>query len=403
MKISKKKIIMDSLFSILATSVPIIVLQMLILPIIARVEGSYEYGLLITLVSLSTVLSAPFGNVLNNMRLLLEDSYIENGIEGDFNYLLLMSILINSVVVLISLYFFFDTFDIVGAVLLLIISTLNIIREYFLVGFRLELNYKLILNNNLVQAVGYCLGLVFYFIFTYWQVIYITGLLISIYFIFKHSNLHLESFKKTRLFKNTLKQSVALFFSVFLKTFLTYADRLLLFPLLGAGAVSVYYSSSIIGKILSMAIMPLSGVLLSYLRKMESISKKVFIKVVISCCLVAFFSYYLLIIISDPVLLILYPEWYQESLKLIPITTVTALVMTIASIIHPIVLRFRSVNWQIFINTVNLVSYIICIYIFFELYGLYGFCLGILISNLIKLLSMILVYLFADNKKEEVK
>ncbi|MFW7420201.1 lipopolysaccharide biosynthesis protein [Vagococcus fluvialis] len=388
----KKKIVFDSFFNIIATAIPIIALQLVILPIIGLRLGQNEYGLVITFISITTVFSIPFGNVLNNLRLLVEDEYQENRIVGDFNYLLLVSLMINSILVIIILFFMKNKIDIIDFSLLLLMSGLNIIREYFLVSFRLELNYRKILENNFYQAIGYLIGVLIFFIIPYWELIYISGFLLSIYFILKNSKLHKESLSKTIYFKSTLKKSVVLFISTFLKTFITYADRLLLFPLLGATAVSIYYSSSVVGKILGMAIMPISGVLLSYLRNSKELSNKKFFKMCGILIIISIIGYFIINWVSIPVLKILYPKWYLESQKLISINTATALIITMTSIIHPFILKFRDIKWQMIINIVNLISYMLFIYIFYYYFGLLGFCVGILLSNFLKLLLMVYIY-----------
>ena len=55
-----------------------------------------------------------------------------------------------------------------------------------------------------------------------------------------------------------------------------YADRLILYPLLGGVAVSIYYSATIISKLISLAVTPLSTVILSYFSKMESLKRRTF-------------------------------------------------------------------------------------------------------------------------------
>lgn len=393
---SRKKIILDSIFNIIATSIPIIVLQLVILPIVGKIEGTDNYGIIITLISLSTVFSVPFGNVLNNIRLLMHDEYTREHVSGDFNLLLLNSIIINTLLMVISLLFVNGNMNLARFMGIIIISTLNIVREYFLVTFRLSLNYTMILRNNLIQTIGYLVGLLLFLFFHIWELIYISGFSLSIFFIFKYTDMHKEPYKKTKLFSITLKQCMNLYVSTFLKTFLTYADRLVLFPLLGASAVSVYYASSIVGKIMGMAIMPLSGVLLSHLRTSNLVSKKKFMKLIIILLIVSFMLYFIINFFSIPLLKILYPKWYLSSIELVPINTATALLTAIISIIHPILLRFRDIKWQVRINLVNVLSYIVFIYLLFNEYGLQGFCLGILLSNIIKFIFMIYIYLSTE-------
>ena len=102
-------------------------------------------------------------------------------------------------------------------------------------------------------------------------------------------------------------------------------------------------------------------------------------------------GYFIINWVSIPVLKILYPKWYLESQKLISINTATALIITMTSIIHPFILKFRDIKWQMIINIVNLISYMLFIYIFYYYFGLLGFCVGILLSNFLKLLLMVYI------------
>ncbi|WP_253210742.1 lipopolysaccharide biosynthesis protein [Tetragenococcus halophilus] len=397
----RKKVIFDSILSIISSAIPIVVLQLFILPVVANKLGNEQYGLAVTLISLATLFSLPLGNVLNNIRLLLDEKYKEHHIEGDFNLILLGSIIINMIVMVIGTIYYEPSFSIISIILVVLFSSLNLIREYLIVTFRIILNYKSILINNLFLGIGYLFGLLIFFIFEYWQLVYFFGALFSLIYITRYSNLLQESYRSTPFFKETLYETVVLFISVFLKSMLTYADKLLLFPLVGASAVSIYYSANLMGKIISMAITPISSVMLSYLAKMKLMKVKSFNLILLFTSVLGIIGYVVILFISKPILEILYPAWADESLKLIPITTATVIVGVISSVIHPIILRFNHINWQLWINLLNLLIYVVCAYIFYNYYGLIGFCVGMLIANVIKLLIMIFAFFQNRRPKKE--
>lgn len=388
----KKKVIFDSILSIISSAIPIVVLQLFILPIIANRLGNEQYGLAVTLISLATLFSLPLGNVLNNIRLLLNEKYKEHHVEGDFNLILLSSIVFNMIVMVIGTVYYEPEFSITSIVLVVLFSSLNLIREYLIVTFRIVLNYKSILINNLFLGAGYLFGLLIFFVFEYWQLVYLFGALFSLIYITRYSDLLQESYKTTLFFKETLYETIILFISVFLKSMMTYADKLLLFPLVGASAVSIYYSANLMGKIISMAITPISSVMLSYLAKMKIMKTKSFNLILLFTSILGVIGYVIILFISQPILEILYPAWANESLKLIPVTTATVIVGVISSVIHPIILRFNHINWQLWINLLNLVIYVVCAFIFYNYFGLLGFCVGMLIANVIKLLIMIFAF-----------
>lgn len=405
---NKQKIIIDSFLSIIASAIPIVILQLIVLPFVALELGEVEYGLVVTLVSMATMFSLPFGNVLNNIRLLLNNEYQENNLSGDFNVLLLVGSMLNTICMVIGTIYYVGHFSWINIMLVIIFSTLNLLREYFIVSFRITINYKLILINNVFLGTGYLLGLILFAYFDFWQLIYISGAGLSLIYIIKKTKLLNEGLAITKKFKRTAYKSVILFVSSFIKSALTQADKLLLFPLLGPVSVSIYYSATLIGKIISMAITPISGVMLSYLSKMKNIKMKDFFQMLLIVSIFGMIGYFLILLLSSPILTLLYPQWADQSLKFVPVTAAATIINAIAAIIHPIILRFNHINWQLFINGTSLIVYIACVFFFYNLYGLLGFCVGVLIANLIKVVIMICIFIFGyytnDNRKiKEVK
>jgi len=394
----KKKIIVDSILNIIATTMPIILLQLLIFPVLADRLGNNQYGLFVTLVSLFTLVSHPFGNSLNNVRLLRNDEYEDRNIQGDFNLLLLSSLVISSVIMIFGTIYYEREVSLLSLLLIIIISGLNLIRGYLIVAFRITLRYKAILINNVFLIIGYMLGFVLFLITNQWQLIYIVGYLLSLAYIIKNSNLLNEKISRTPLFSSTVYRTFVLFTSSFLQSALTYADRLLLFPLLGPRAVAVYYSASILGKIVSMGVGPISTVMLSYLTKIEQIKKKSFIYFLFLLGVIGLGGYFICIFISYPMLNLLYPKWAEDSMEIIYITTGSAIFSVMSSIIHPFVLRFKNINWQILIGGINFIIYIFGALIFYKIYGLIGFCIGILIASVVKLLLMIFIFMLNMDK-----
>lgn len=389
----KRKIVGDITLNLIASTLPIAVLQLLILPIVASMLGDLQYGLTVTIVSLFTLTSIPLGNVLNNIRLLQNLEYEKQGHEGDFNFLLVLFLTINTALTIVGILYYDRSASVLNITLVLLISWLSLMREYLIVSFRIRLNYKAILFNNIWMAAGYVVGLILFYLVGHWQLIFLTGGLSSFIYVSKNTTLIKESFSRTPLFKTTLHKSVMLYIASFTGTALSYADKLLLYPLLGPTAVAIYYSATIIGKMLSMVVTPISGVMLSYLARVESIKKDSFILLLLCTSAVGIAGYFICVIISKPLLNLLYPAWAAESLKLIYVTVATSVIGAINSVIKPLVLRFNSINWQVVLSIVNLIVYLLCASIFYKYYGLIGFCIGILISSIFSMILLIAIFL----------
>ncbi len=390
----KKKIIIDSILNIIASALPIVVLQLIILPLIASDLGEVEYGKVLTLISLATLFSVPFGNVINNVRLLLDKKYKDDGLEGDFNVILLASIFINIIIMICGLIYYKNFDSGWDTLLFLLYATLSLLREYLIVTFRLVLNYKGIFINNIVLGIGYLLGFLLFKLLGYWQLIYIVGAISSLTYVVRNGDICREKMKTTVYFSSTFYKSSVLFISTLMKSIPNYADKLVLYPLIGASAVSVYYSATLLGKLIYMVITPVSSVMLSYLSKMDSISTKKFLKSLFYVSILGAFSYIIVIFISVPLLNLLYPKWAEASMELVWITSATAIVGAISSVINPVILRFKNINWQIIINFFNLIVYVIAVYSLNSILGLKGFALGMLIASLINLIITIVIFLF---------
>lgn len=387
----QKKIMQDSFINIIATVIPIFALQIIILPIVGNVIGDAEYGNAITLISFSTMFSLPFGNVLNNIRLLSNDSYNEENLEGDFNVIILFNVIINALIMVVGGFYYQES--LISIILIIIYSSANILRLYLEVSFRLKLNYKLILVNHIVLSVGYLVGL-FLFLYTgYWQMIYVAGNIFCLLYVLKHSDLHKENIRITNKFKSTSYKSLVLFTSNILKTSISYADKLLLHPLIGPTAVSIYYSATLVGKMVSMIISPLSNVFLSYLVKMKELKMEKFLYILVISVPIGLIGYVVITFVSEPILTLLYPDWAQESLILVPVTAASSIVTSISSILHPVILRFKSINWQLLLNLFTLIIYITAILFFYNHYGLIGFSIGVLVANIFKLALMIVIFI----------
>jgi len=375
---------------------PIAVLQIVTFPYLARVLGATAYGEAVFLISVFTIISFPFGNVLNNLRLLKSEDYKEGNLTGDFNRLLVYSILISVFTFLIyttqnSLINYKEI------ILLLIIIILALIKEYYIVSFRLTLNFKKIMVNNLLLAIGYLIGTYVFKVTGYWEYVYIIGLIISNIYIFRNTKLIKEGFEKTPLFKSTLSSGLYLYFAGLLKNLVTHADKLLLFPLLGAKNVAVYYTAAIIGRMVSMFVSPANTVILSYLVKVNK-KIKVLYYLLVALLLGAFF-YFLILFIGPVFLKVLYSEWHEESVKILKYTAAATIFSVIAGLFHPFNLRFNDIKWQLYINGSYLMIYVGLAVILTSYYGLIGFSIGVLLANIYNFFIQIFIYYYNSNSE----
>lgn len=395
----KKKVIFDMFLNIIATTIPTIVLQLCILPSIAYYVSNEKYGLIVTILSMLNVIPATIGITLNNVRLIYEENYNSEKIKGDFQILLCIYELINILLIFVLSCYYVGCSDILDIILILIVGILWLGREYHIVAFRINLDYKSILINNLFLILGYILGYLLFKITNYWQLIYILGILFSYVYIYRHSRICTEPFIKTKLWNKVSKDSILLLIASFLARLTSYADKLLLYPLVGGAMVSVYYVATIFGKVVSMAITPINSVALSYLSKIKNKPNNLFKWSYAIGIVVCVAGYIFAIVFSRPILSIIYPTYVDSAMQYIYITSATICINVLTTIITPFVLKFFAMEWQILINGIATGSYIIISLILLYFWGMIGFCIGVLIANIVKLLTTTFIYILMKEKR----
>lgn len=389
----KKKIIGDMLLNIFAAFIPIVVLQVFIFPVVANEISAEKYGLLLAIYSLISIIPGTVGTTLNNIRLLHNNEYRKYEYVGDFNILVIAGTIINSVLMIWGTWYLEEQFNMFNIAIILLISILYFGHDYLIVEFRIKLNYKFILYVKLFQAVGYLIGMaIFLFVVSIWQFIFFFGYLIPFIFLLFKTNIWREKPTFTPLFRKVSKEASFLLIGTSLLRITSYADRLLLFPLLGGTAVSIYFVATIISKMTSMIFTPINSVALSYLTRIDNKPTSLFWKVILFGFSICFIAYFVIIIISKPVLVLLYPNFAEAAIELIYVTTATTVVQVLISLIQPFILRFNSMKFQIFINLSDVILYTLLSLAFLSLYGLIGFCFGILISRILKFIIMLLIF-----------
>jgi len=400
---NKRKVISDVTLNILASVVPIFVLQFLILPLVASKIDSNSYGQLLTIVGLMNLSAATLGNVLNNSRLINYKKYEELNIEGDFNILLRVFFIINICVMLLGLWYYEKTFNMLNIFLIIFASVFMLLKVYGVVEFRIKLNFKYILMDSIFLALGYGIGFIIFMISGYWRFIYLCGFLSSFLFVFNKTTIFRESFKKTALFKKTTSQTRLLLISGLLLGTATYVDRLLLYPLLGGAAVSIYFTATILGKTISLFVQPVAGVILSYLAQLKKLENNNFYILLVASMIAGGIGYVFCILVSNSVLTLIYPQYVDEALKYIYVTTLTIIISIIGNILNPVVLKFCHSKWQIVVNASYLTLYGCLSLVLLNLYGLMGFCIGALVANIVKLITILMIYYMINIKGNVLK
>lgn len=391
-----KKIMQDMALTLVAAGAPIMVLQLVILPLLATRMNEDDYGLVLTIVSVVTVIAGSLGSSLHNFRLVKQNAYAENGEQGDFSVILIGEMLICSMVVGIALRQY--KLEALDCLWIILMAILWLAREYFIVAFRIRLDFVGVVLNNIVLVVGYIIGFLLFLIWDYWELIYITGMLLSLFYVAGKTEIMREKLSVTSLMKTTIKDLSFLTIAAIANSLLWYADRLIIYPIVGGAAVSVYYVSTLLGKMVSMVVQPFDTVFLSYLSKKSSVKKSMWGQTVLISVLLACVGYVISLLLAYPMLRLIYPQWAEEAIELMPITTATAMVSMMVSVLYAFILKMCAMKWQLIINISALSAYLFLAVPMYRLYGMPGFCAGVLLSNVMKLVIMLVLGFRATKK-----
>ena len=402
MKVNFKphKIYGDMILNLAATGLPLVVLQLLIYPWVSRIESADQYGLMITIYSLLVLICDPLGKSLNNIRLINSKEESEHGASSNYNHIMLLYIAVSIVVMIAGTIYYDKELTAVKLLLILMTGICLLVNGYIVVWYRIKLNYKAITVNACFMAAGFLAGFLAYKLTGLWILIFLLGHFASLIFLTRTTKVLDGRYKRENGFRELFHDTNALTFALFLSQGMSLADKLVLMPLLGGYTVSVYYTAAIIGKIMTLTTGPINSVILSYLAKKESLSRKTFVKYLLVCFSFCLALGIVVIILSRPVLGILFPAYVDDAMTLVPFTTVNTLIFVMASMVTPIVMRYCDIVWQTIINVVGFIIYVGASILFLHLWGMIGFCIGIGLSHLVRFVLLLVVYEKATRKKE---
>lgn len=396
----KKKFFYDIMLNIITAAIPIGVLQLVIYPFIAKKTGGDAYGFMLTIYSLWMVISASLGNILNNTRLLLNDEYKAKNTEGDFKRIYLILHAVNAAAVFFMTFVYYKEFNVLHIILSMLAASFVFAKGYLEVGFRINLNYKAIAVNNLLLTAGYAAGFGLFYISGIWEFIFLFGYGASCLYCRFKTSLMKESTAKTELMPKVVNHVCSLGFSAIIASIVAYADKMVLYPLMGGYVVSVYFAATVLGKVISLLIGPVTSVMLSYISKWDESRMKLGAKIMLLSAAVSVAGYFIVFFLGKPVIGLLYPQWIDDIVKILPVTTLTIMISVMVHIINPFVLKFCNIRWQMGISGIEAVAYFGAALILWHFYGLMGFCIGTVIGKLVHLTILLTVY-FSKVHKEK--
>ncbi|QNR22164.1 hypothetical protein HNY42_14820 [Exiguobacterium sp. Helios] len=372
-----RKIIKDILYNVISSFLIVLVIQFLIYPFLAKDLSIKEYGLFLLSIGVINMISIGFSSSIGNLRLINQKKYIKT---SEYNNFLTLVFIVTIIIYIIS-----RSLSEVINIYYLVLALCMIFKNYHSYSFRIEINYNNVLVLNLITASGYLLGLIFYkLLLQEWIFIFLIGEVLGTVFVILKAKTVKEEFKVVKN-KKMYSQFFSLSMASLISNSMIYIDRLLLFPLLGSTSVSIFVVASFVGKSIGLVVTPINSVFLTYISKKNDLSLKLFQKICFSLtivfCLIFIVTYFL----GDYITKILYPAIYDDSKKYIGISSASALTFIFGTILNTFLLKMSDIKWQLRVQIVYVIIYIIFGGIFLIYYDLELFIYFTIILNLFRI------------------
>ncbi|WP_145504632.1 lipopolysaccharide biosynthesis protein [Peribacillus frigoritolerans] len=388
----KKNFFLDISLNIISSALSAVILQFVIYPLISRKLDQISFGEILTIMGIVNISAVMLGNSLNNIRLIVNSEYEEEKVTGDFLPLLGMASIVNISIIIVATFLLNISKSPFSIFILVIISLLTLMRSYLSVAYRIKINYKMIFYHSVVYCIGLIIGAILMQFWFSWEIAFLCGEIFSFIYLIFTSDLHKEPIKITLKFRSTLKRYYYLAISSFIGNVLVYLDRLIILPVLGGRSVAVYYAATIIGKMSSFVLQPISGVLLTYFSKSK---RRMRVKEfwIINLLVLGFSLIALLgcVILTSYILKFLYPNLYDDAVKILYLANLAAILTAASSITQSIILKYCATIWQTIIQTIYGAIYIGLGLVLINHSGLIGFCIAAIIAVLVKILLFLTI------------
>ena len=374
--------------------------QVLIMPIISRNTNEKIFSEIILFITFFNIFCIVIGDELSNTRIARNKVYDKKYADGDFFYLLFfLTICLIFLVIIANIFINISWLKIF--IFCLIIS-LGVSRYFLMSFYKIDQKFKSILKANIFYLFGSICGLFLFFNYQLLYAPFLVAEILSILFIcldLFYLNKYSITFERTREFENTKKMFSDLSITAIIINLISYMDRVIILPILGASSMAIYFSASSTSKILALIANPLSSFLLSKMGTNDNLDKKNILRFAIKYFLpmiIVFFSASL--ILCFIAINFLYPQYYFAAINLIyPISLAVSLSL-VNILFKPFLILTVKSKLVLYSNIFYALTFMLSIYPMVYFGGLYGFACSVALGRLIQLLCYIKI-IFKQNYK----
>lgn len=393
-----KNLIRDLFFNTLGFGIYIATQQILLMPIMSKIFPEEEFAKIVLYISVFAIVTNVLGSELGIVKQVKKDEIRE---KSDYNRILLQLFPFIILVSIVTLYIL--KFNVIEIIMLTISILLGNTRLYSAAHFRANKDFKKIVIQNVLYLIGTVLGL---FITYKLKMIAIPMLLaevICLIFDILNTDIIKTGVSKTQSNKEIWKTFAGFGFISFLINMTTYFDKIIIYPILGDNAVNVYYATSSMSKILSLITNPLHGVILSWLKGNDEEFKKKVTTVTLKANIPMLIITFLLSIpLTYIAVMILYPQYLEDSRKLIIPICIGVAFSTASSIVKAILMKYIESKKLVKIYVIYIIILFLGATIASYYIGITGFAYAISLAS-VSLWIMFILLLNKTNALQERK
>ena len=386
-----KKASKDFIFSVLALIIYNGVLQLLIYPEIEQRVGADAFGTVLYLISAVSVMGAGFGTAASYSRMMAKKNREETN--GDYNAFLLIIAAISVPVTFVSLWAAEGAaFGLFLPVLVLMIVT--VFRYYADVQYRMTIRFKEYFLFFVATSVGYVIGLLLYPVTRSWVFVILLGEVFGIVFtVITGTIFRAPFFNLSGCFKENMASAWFISGSNLVAALILHSDRILLRLLVAEErAVTIFYTASLVGKIVAMITTPLNGIVISYLTNYKiEMNKKRFAGIgalfmgltvigAAACCVVS------MIFVKWR-----YPDIYEEASEFFFLANLGQLMYFISGSLMVILLAFTEEKLQLGINIIYGIAFAVIVIPATYFGGIVGISYGLVAVNAVRFILVIML------------
>ncbi len=375
----------DFIFSVLALVIYNGVLQLVVYPGLNSRMGADAFGTVLYLISVVSIMGAGFGTAGSYSRMVANKDRTHSN--GDYNIFLLIVSAISVVVTFVAL-IALKELKVTLYLQVLILMVVTVFRYYADVEWRMTIRFADYFLFFTCVSAGYLIGLLLFPGTGSWAFTLFFGEVLGIIYTVVRGKIFRAPFlTRSESFNENLKSAFVISASNLLSALILNSDRLLLRLAVGAREVTVFYTASLIGKIVAMLTTPLNGVIISYFTNYKiKLSKKKFVIIGVGMAVLSAIGAAVCTAVSMLFVKLMYPDIFDEARNYFFLANLGQILYFISGSLMVIVMSFTKEKLQLYINIFYVTTFVLVVVPLTICLGLSGMAAGLVIVNGLRLL-----------------